>query len=513
MDKFVFAATLVIFALCTAFSFIRSIHMFQLNSYKNKGHLRWLGQNVRKYVPDFILAAAAFACFAGVAGVIAADAIMLIRAMLVRPGKKAKKPLVFTGRVKRMTVTFIILASAAAAIGFFIPLKVSALVLTLFAAFTPVTVVLCNIINYPIEEGIRRHYINDAKRILAECRDLKIIGITGSYGKTSMKFFLGTLLNARYNTLVTPESYNTPMGVVRTVREKLNGTHEIFVCEMGAKQKGDIKELCDIVHPHDGIITSIGPQHLETFKSIETVKSTKYELADALPETGTVFVNADNKYIRKDLPRGAVTYGTTPDCDYHAGDISVSSAGTSFTLTAPDGETQRFTSKLLGEHNVINLVGALAVSRYMGIPFSELSRQIKKITPVAHRLELLETPGATVIDDAYNSNPSGSRAALELLNMLDGYRVLITPGMIELGAEEERYNREFGEQAAKVCDLVVLVGGRQTKPIFAGLTSAGFPESKIIITESVTDAMQRARAVSSERKKIILLENDLPDNY
>lgn len=158
--------------------------------------------------------------------------------------------------------------------------------------------IVANVINHPMEAGINQHYINDA--VKAEKRPgLTVISVTGSYSKTSVKFYLQTLLQEKYNVLVTPESFNTPMGVVRTIRGSLKPTTEIFVCEMGARHVGDIKEICDMVHPNHGVITSIGPQHLETFFNMENIQKTKFELADALPEGGMLFLNGDNDYIQQ----------------------------------------------------------------------------------------------------------------------------------------------------------------------------------------------------------------------
>ena len=130
--------------------------------------------------------------------------------------------------------------------------------------------------------------------MLQSCSNITVIGITGSYGKTSVKFYLNKLLSAKYNVLMTPESFNTPLGVVKTIRTSLKATHEIFICEMGAKNINDIKEICDIVHPKHGVITSIGPQHLESFKTVENVVKTKFELADAIDKNGMVFLNYEN---------------------------------------------------------------------------------------------------------------------------------------------------------------------------------------------------------------------------
>ena len=136
-------------------------------------------------------------------------------------------------------------------------------------------------------------YINDAKQMLAQMPDLKIIGITGSYGKTSTKHYLNRILSEQFDVLMTPGSFNTPMGVVRTVREMMKPYYYVFIVEMGAKQLGDIKEICDIVHPEIGIVTAVGEQHLESFKSIENVQRTKFELVEALPENGFAVLNDD----------------------------------------------------------------------------------------------------------------------------------------------------------------------------------------------------------------------------
>ena len=314
---------------------------------------------------------------------------------------------------------------------------------------------------------------------------------------------------------MTPESYNTPMGVVKTVRGSLRATHEIFICEMGAKWVGDIKELCDIVHPQHGVITSIGPQHLESFKTLDAVKNTKFELADALPQDGMLFLNNDDENIRAHgSKRPFISYGIENKSDYTASDISVSERGTTFTVTGPDGEKESFSTRLIGRHNVLNITGAIAVSNKFGIPLSELKGQVRRLEGVPHRLELKKKNGVTLIDDAYNSNPSGTKAALEALRLFEGYKILVTPGMVELGEKQEELNREFGANAAKVCDYVVLVGKKQAVPIRTGLLDAGYPEKKIFVADTIEEALTHVYAIGSNgQQKIVLLENDLPDNY
>ena len=543
----IIALALGVPALWLAFHF--NMHMFQLNVYLNNEQREWLRKNRHmQWILDFaaiygpvrlLIAATGVRWLDWIAEIIAWITLLVI-VLVYRLLKEMnlKKPLVFTARVKRMTATDIVLciliAVAVIAIAGIaggiktgtmsaFPLSAYLLLITGLQKFM---VMAANTVNHPIENGINRHYINDAKSILAEHPDLLIIGVTGSYGKTSVKFYLETLLRQKYNVLVTPESYNTPMGVVKTIRGKLRPIHEIFVCEMGARYVGEIKEICDIVHPKHGVITSIGPQHLDTFGSMENIQKTKFELADALPEDGILFLNGDNEYIMQELKEKTNTPGQVGPLDdpefyhservgsgYYASDIRVSSMGTEFTVTAPTGETQRFSMKLVGAHNVINVMGAIAVAHRLGIELKELRVPVRRLRPVAHRMEMKAKGDVTIIDDAFNSNPIGSKAAVETLALFDGMRILITPGMVELGADEDEYNRKFGTYAARCCDKVLLVGPKHTKPIKEGLLSKGFNVKNIEVFDRVDEAIEFAYGIRTGSHKYILLENDLPDNY
>ena len=153
----------------------------------------------------------------------------------------------------------------------------------------PLWVALGGLLAWPIEKLVSEMYFRDAQKKLAARPDIIKIGITGSYGKTSVKFILGTILQEKYQTLITPSSFNTPMGVTKIIRERLTPATQVFVAEMGARHVGDIKELCRLVHPRYGVLTSVGPQHLDTFHTLERIKNTKYELMDAVPADGCCF--------------------------------------------------------------------------------------------------------------------------------------------------------------------------------------------------------------------------------
>lgn len=540
MDIAIFCVYAAIALAAIIFMGLREFHMLQLNGYKTPEHSWWMKKNYKRYIlPSVLFAVQFIMLLVGThPALLGAFCVFNIEFIFAnKPGKKFKKPLVYTARVKRMMITFGILIAVFYAIAIikgktdvivdgidfcrhethWFEEPISYILIGSALYLTPILVPLSNIINKPIEKAVQNHYINDAKRMLADMPSLHKVGITGSYGKTSMKFYLSELLGSQYETLKTPESFNTPMGVTITIRRDLRPTHEYFICEMGARRVREINELCEIAHPHDGIITSVGPQHLETFKSVENVLNTKFELADSVQASGgKIYLNGDNELIRSKAPqyKNAVLYGLHESCHYRGSDVSVSDKGTEFTVTAPDGSSCRYTTKLLGEHSVQNLLGAIAYCHGTGIALEKLVIPVRKIAAVPHRLQLLDKGGGlTFIDDAYNSNPSGCRAALNVLSLFDACKILVTPGMVELGEKQHELNREFGSEAAKVCDYIALVGKKQTEPIFEGIQNADFDMSHVFVCDTLGEALEKVRSIVTDKKRIVLLENDLPDNY
>ncbi len=502
-----------------------TLHMFQQGSYQYRSYWRYMKTHpVMTLLPFTGLLPVLAYCvlksrltLGAAAGILIPGLLYLLLLVVLYWPRPAKKKLVYTARVKRLIVTAAILymltclAVCLTAGIFWWPLVIMTV---LWGMLSPYAVLLANLLNRPVEKGINRYYIQDARRMLKACPNLKIIGITGSYGKTSVKYYLHTLLSARYDVLMTPESFNTPMGVVKTIRGSLKATHEVFLCEMGARHVGDIREICDIVDPQMGVITSLGYQHLETFKSLDNIAGTKKELFDALPAGAPRFVNGDNEYVRQyRIDRGAITYGLEEGNAYRAYDLEYSEKGTRFTVQAPDGSREEFTTKLLGEHNVINITGAIAVSHELGIPLDKLKIPVRRLEGAPHRLQPIVKGNTVIIDDAYNSNPNGAHMALKTLGMFKGVRVLVTPGMVELGAQEDHYNYEFGREAAGSCDYIVLVGHRQTESIQRGVLDADFDREHFYVAEDLQDAMKYVYGILTNQKLIVLLENDLPDNY
>lgn len=530
--------TLVILTLCflacAALSLIRSVHMFQLSSYQDPSYRTWLAShkkehwNAKRLVPAAVMLLGSIS-LTSLPWLFAAGTGLFL--LLNRP-PKAKKPLVCTARVKRLLacagVCMLLWAALSSYISACLILRgiltgsvflarmgliYPVLALVLAILFQHRLVMVYNDLMSPVEKAISQKYINQARDILRSMPDLRIIGITGSYGKTSTKYFLEQLLSTRYSVYMTPGNYNTTLGVVRAVREGLRPYHQIFLCEMGARHVGDIAEICDLVHPGMGIVTSVGPQHLETFGSLANVLSTKLELAQAVRDRGPVFLNYDSKPLFNYVPhQQVISYGENGQ-HYRITDLSVNEEGSRFTVTDPQGAHQTFTTRLLGRANVQNLCGAIAVSAELGIPMEQLVPAVRRLESVPHRLQLIRQTDLSIIDDAYNSNPEGAKNALDTLALCHGTRIVITPGLVELGSMEQDYNRTLGAQAAASCDWLITVGeSDRVTAIQEGARAAGLHRDRILSAPTVQEAMAQARALPGEGKLVLLL-NDLTDNY
>jgi UDP-N-acetylmuramoyl-tripeptide--D-alanyl-D-alanine ligase len=380
---------------------------------------------------------------------------------------------------------------------------------------TPFAVLLAFVILSPFEEINNKNYIIRAKRKLSKYPDLIKIGITGSYGKTSVKNILHTMLSQKYNTLSTPGSYNTPMGLTKTILKQLNPSHEIFIAEMGARTKGDIKYICDFVKPDIGIITAIGNQHFESFRTLGNLMDTKYELIEGLSGRYFAAFNCDSAPaadLYNKCPSEKI-YTKTNDANSFVvcKNISSSENGITFDLYY-NGAFVNCSSKLIGAHNVSNILISAAVAVKLGITLEMIKKAISELEPVPHRLQLLKNNGINIIDDSFNASVEGCAAATEALSVFKGRKIAVTPGLIELGEIEQRENRRFGEQLAAVCDMVILVGENHTKPIYEGLISKAFDEKNIFVVNS----LEEAKTILSKTLKAgdtVLFENDLPDSY
>ncbi|MDE6644121.1 MAG: UDP-N-acetylmuramoyl-tripeptide--D-alanyl-D-alanine ligase [Muribaculaceae bacterium] len=502
----------------------RDLMMFQQNSYRPERYSRWASQTGESTTVArcFYLFATAFLLVPMIPFIISAPVAALIAIWFTLSLLKAKykKPLVFTPRAKRLMGVALTLAAVIVAIAWLLAGLKGACVVAYALLFLSQFVLLSSYtILIPVEKSINKKYYDDAASILKAMPELKIIGITGSYGKTSTKHYLQRILSEKYETLMTPGSYNTTLGVVRTIREYLKPYTEVFIVEMGAKQPGDIKEICDLVHPQDAIITAVGEQHLETFKTIETVQRTKFELFDSLPSNGIAVINNDFAMIASrptnngpETIRYAIT--DTTGCDVTAKDIEYDRRGSSFTYVGPAGEI-RFRTPLVGQCNISNLLAAISMALKLDVPIEKIKYAVETMEQVEHRLNMKHTPGGlTIIDDAFNSNPDGSRMALEVLShMTGGRRIIITPGMIELGERQEELNNLFGQRIAKSADIAIIVGQYNRDAISEGIKAdKSFDTDNLYIADSFTEAQQLLLGLAKPGDTV-LYENDLPDTF
>jgi UDP-N-acetylmuramoyl-tripeptide--D-alanyl-D-alanine ligase len=347
--------------------------------------------------------------------------------------------------------------------------------------------------------------------------NLKMIGITGSYGKTSSKNILNDILSIKYNVLPTPKNLNTPYGLMITINNHLDKFTDIFIAEMGAYKKGEIQELCDFVHPKYGILTKIGTAHLESFGSQENIQAGKFELIESLPHDGVGILNGDDslqvEYKLKNNCKILWIGIDNKNVDVRAENIKVTNEGTTFNVIFKgDKKKYEFETKLLGYANVYNILASIALGYEFGITIQELQRSVKRVKPVEHRLELKKYLDINIIDDAYNSNPVGSKMAVDVLDTMPGKKIIVTPGMTELGEMEYELNKTFGNHIAQICDEVVLVGKTQTKPIQDGLMESKYNKKNIHILNDVKEAFVLIQKLK-EGETYVLLENDLPDIF
>jgi UDP-N-acetylmuramoyl-tripeptide--D-alanyl-D-alanine ligase len=436
-----------------------------------------------------------------------------------------KKPLVYTPRMIRLAVMSYVVIVSIPLLGswsvflrseFLFDIYPLSLFWVITYALIPLWIVFAAWLIHPLEKNIQQRFIRQAKDKLKRLSHIKVIAITGSYGKTSTKFAIKDILKQRYHVCFTPGSYNTPMGITKVINEDLEATHELLILEMGARYRGNIDELCDIAQPDISVVTNIGVAHLETFGSRENIRDTKAALVRRLKPEGLAILNADDAMVLSMQQREDIRYVTA---GIHAGDIQAKNIvynanGCQFELVLPTGEVELITTRLLGAHNIQNLLLGVSVGLALGLRLPTIALAIKEMEPVEHRLELKQKGGITIIDDAFNSNPIGAQNAVEILSQFTGgRRVIITPGMVELGENEAKYNFEFGLQIGRgQLDRIFLVGVDRTKPIHEGIMQSGEDMSKVTVVSSLFEANKELE-VWLLPGDIILYENDLPDVY
>jgi UDP-N-acetylmuramoyl-tripeptide--D-alanyl-D-alanine ligase len=473
----------------------RALHVFQLEGYKRDRFITWCRENAPV-------------------------------ARFLRPVGN-KKPLVMTGRAWRILIAATLLNVFASLVipgmahltgGYPYDLITWAVVTMLLFFGVPSLLTTGDRIVTPIQAAINSSFRKRARGRLDQVAPV-VIGVTGSYGKTSTKFVVARLLGDTATAFATPGSYNTPMGVVRAINEGLRDTHRYVVVEMGAYREGDIAELCEFAHHTIGILTAIGPAHLERFGSMDAIKRAKYEIVDRLPQDGIAVMNTDDLNVRAladettrvKVIRYGVDRAGAPNVT--ARDHSYSTEGTTATVVDSEGGELTIKTKLLGEHAIQFILAGVAVARVQGISLADLGPRIAALEPVEHRLQLIKgAGGVTVIDDAFNSNPAGAAAALDVVagfSRSDANRiVVVTPGIVELGELQVEANERFGRHAAEVADHLIVVGRLNREAMVRG--ASGADGAEVITVDNLDEATERLKGLL-KAGDVVLFENDLPD--
>ena len=526
------------------FASMKFILVLQQCGYHGRRYFKWLGNKDTPYMSRLMLLsllALLFFCvlnmcfepmpFGGkaAASFVGFGSYILFSIMYVNTEQSvnAKVPLKKTKRLVRLCITYCVLLavitfgiiSLANVVAFAIGNEVVGLlryaVICLLPLLMPYILFVAYLINEPFEILVSRYYRKKAVQKL-DGIDVIRIGVTGSAGKTSVKEILKTILSQKFRVLATPASFNTPLGIARAVKT-LDSTHDIFIAEMGARSKGDIKELAQMVKPNFGVLTGINNQHLETFGSIEKTCETKFELFENLAVGGVGFFSSDNENSLKLMDKfGGEKYSAgLNDMDnlVTATEVKTDERGTSFTLNVRGERGVKCWTVLLGKHSIKNICLAAAVAYKLGMTPKEICAGINRIQSIGHRLELMpNNKNIVIIDDSYNSNEEGVAAAMEVLDTFKGRKIVLTPGLVELGKEENIANFRFGKTLASHADIVIVIGRHNAEMLINGLIEGGMNKENIKFAKSLNkgNAMLNEMLVEGD---VVLFENDLPDNY
>lgn len=518
------AVEMVAVALCCVIASVHCVHAFQKERYRLPAYRQWLRRTQDRYLKENVATGFAasllswylpmlLSLFISVESTrtavanwvtLAGFAVVAIAFALIHQAEPAKKPLVLTMRARRLFVVLTVLYAGAV-------LLLNLLSIPPYIAYAgvPFIVLLGGRIMDPVEGRINAGFYEEARRKLAARGDLIKIGITGSYGKTQTKFILREILSRKYEVLATPASFNTAMGLSRVINDSLEPKHQVFIAEMGAQHVGDIKHLVRLVKPKYGMITSIGPQHLDTFGSIANVVETKNELIEGLPEDGAAFFASDCGYTDRlfaRCPREKYNAAVEPageDCYMRASELSFGPDGTRFVLTCADGGRVRCHTRLLGRFNVQNIALSAALAHRLGMSMEEIGAGIAQLAPFDRKLHLIPG-GRTTIDDTLNASLEGAAEAFNVLSEFPGRRIVVTPGLPADLPKAEEMNYALGTQMKGCVDFAILVGDRRTvRPILKGILSTGFPRSAVRVVADSDDAEAALDEVASEGDTVL----------
>lgn len=379
------------------------------------------------------------------------------------------------------------------------------LVSLILSDLVSISVFLFNLISEPLK---RRTY-RLAREKIDTMKDLTVIGITGSFGKTTTKEFLTRMLSEKFHVLATKGNTNTEMGVANEILKRLKPEHQIFIVEMGAYKKGEIKIICDMVHPKIGIITAVSNQHVGLFGSVNNIAEAKFELVESLPEDGLAIFNADDRIVmelsEKALCR-KIFYSVDKEADVCANDVRMSQEGIGFTLKIDDIESP-VVARIAGGHNASNILAAVCAAREMGLTLNDITHAISKLELPKHNFVLYRSGENVIIDSSYNTNQVGCEYAMMYLKKMfpDHTRVIVFPGILELGNVSRDIHTELGMFAAKTCHHLIISSDDFAEPLMNGFDYVAHGDQKSIVLTNPQSVAKYIRSLPGN--KVILFES------
>lgn len=513
---------LILFVACIVFTVRRLLtflHIFQQEEYDGKRFIPWIVSNhafdKRMSLCVFVAFSLSFFITPSLTNMLLLLGFVIIAYFEKNPLTQAKKRLVLTGRARRILVIALIMSLIISGL-IVSALPEQPLFWFIYLQLLPLTLVLSTILMKPIDTRVNNKFRQEAVEKLKDFSPF-IIAITGSFGKTSVKHILGHILENHAATLITPGSVNTEMGITRIIREKLTRQHKYFIVEMGAYGVGSIKRLCQLTPPKLSIITAIGKAHLERFKSVEGTAKAKYEIAEStIKNNGTVVINTS--VLQHEYAKNFTNFHNDHFIlcgeagSFKAQNMKQTLEGLSFDLKL-DSNSYPVLTPIYGSHHVENILLAIATAYKVGMSIEDIVFCLKSLPQVTHRLEVKNMSDYTIIDDAFNSNPEGFSSALTVLDCItpdNGKRILVTPGMVELGEDHDLEHLKLGKQAAKKTDITIVVYPKRIESFIKGFNEEG--ESQLIQMSSFKEA-EKWIFENARKDDVILLENDLPDLY
>ncbi len=340
----------------------------------------------------------------------------------------------------------------------------------------------------------------EAKKKIESIKNIQTIGITGSIGKTSTKEYLATLLSKKFKVYKTPKSVNTQIGVAKFILEDLKEDAQVLIIEMGAYKKGEIRDICSMVHPTMGIVTYIGNQHVELFGGIDKLIEAKYELIESLPHNGRAIFNADNHFCLEMAKKAQILgkrvslYGTNENEELTVSAMNIQAQKEKISADFFVGNKKIHTDvQLLGSHHVSNILAAISVAVSLGMKSEDIQLRLKQIHPVEATMVKVGRVGKiTLIDDTFNASVESVQSAIEHMKLYTGKKILVFSPLIELGGESEKIHTKLARQIDAICDVIVLTNNNYNKAI-----RAGFINPEKIIQVSFAEAVSLMKRESA----------------